>query len=452
MANEKLLNIIEGEKMAQNKAGFVIFSKDFHGLGWALKLQSEGEDVLVALRYPDDIEDEEMEKLEKVGDGLVDIIDMDDFMKDRKEYKDRYVIFDQNHYFEEGEILRKEGFKVLGGSKLAYDMEHERNFGVELVHKAGIATPETEEFTTLEEGIEYLEENEDRSFVFKPNDGDKEWKTYVPDSEKAPAANEELRTYMACLSDSNSGGYILQEKIKGVEANFEVWLYKGTPYFAWCDLECKKKLNGDMGGLVGGAQDIGFTIPLESKAVQETVEKIAKLPEFKDYTGVLDANVIISDKQPHFLEFCARKGYPAHPTLFFSLALSTYGDIIRAMLDGDTKDFYKHFKYGFGAGITLYSDSRNSGVPIYVSEEIEHMFYAYDTFSDGEHTLLARADMECGVVTGHGYTMKEAAEAALENMERINFPDRSARTDLGEDDYPSSPQGRYDALVAMKYV
>lgn len=431
---------------------FVIVTKDLSGLGWALKLMNEGCEVIVAIRYPDDLEDDELERLGKVGDGIIDLRSLDEVFKKRKEYKDAYWIYDQNNYWEEGEILKKEGFKILGGSKLAYDMENDREFAVELVHKAGIETPDTQEFSTIEEGVAYLEENEDRSFVFKPNSTDADWKTYCPDSEKAPAANEELRTYLSCLPDGNSGGFILQERIKGVETNFEIWLYKGKPYFAFCDLECKKKNNDDLGGLVGGAQDIAFTIPVECRGVQETVAKLLKLPEFKDYTGYLDINVIISDKAPYFLEFCARFGYPSHPTLLYSLALSPLSDILRAMLDGDTEDFYKHFKHGFGAGITLNADSRNSGTPIYVSEEIEHLFYPYDLFTDGEHLLLARADMEVGVITGHGYTLKLAAEEAKENMKRVNFPDRGGRTDLGDNDYASAPQARYDALVAMKYI
>ena len=35
---------------------------------------------------------------------------------------------------------------------------------------------------------------------------------------------------------------------------------------------------------------------------------------------------------------------------------------------------------------------------------------------------------------------------------RVNFPDRGYRTDLDKNDYSSAPQGRYDALVAMKYL
>jgi hypothetical protein len=39
-------------------------------------------------------------------------------------------------------------------------------------------------------------------------------------------------------------------------------------------------------------------------------------------------------------------------------------------------------------------------------------------------------DLEIGVITGHGYTLKTAAEEAIKNMAKINFPNRSGRTDL----------------------
>lgn len=445
------------KKTSKNSSGgydFIVVSKDLSGFGWAKKLRDEHSSVVLAIRYDTEkLDAENLKKAKKVGQGILPVRDFDEVFKNRRAFEKAYWIFDQNHYWEEGEILIKEGFKVLGGSKLAYDMENDREFGVSLIKQAGILTPETNEFTTTEEGIAFLEDNEDRAFVFKPNTpNDKEWSTYVPDSEKPDRANEELRIYLECVTGDNADGFILQERIKGVEANFEIWMYKGEPYFAFCDLECKKRANGDLGGLVGGAQDIGFVIPLESRAVQETVWKLMQLKEFESYTGYLDMNVIVSDRQPYFLEFCARKGYPAHPTLYYALAISTYGDIIKDMLDGNIDDFDRHFKHGFAAGITLMGKDDVPGMPIYVAEDVEPFFFPYDIYKKDEYTLLAGSSAEVGIVTGHGYTLKLAAEDVLENMKRINFPNRNARTDLAENDYPSAPQGRYDALVAMKYL
>lgn len=434
------------------KKHFIVVTKDWSGLGYGIMLQRQGADVLMAHRFdPDELKENPTLKL--VGKGLVPREELDVVWKNRKQYKDSYWIFDGNHYFEEGEALRKEGFQhVWGGLELSDKMEHDRDFGVQLVKKAGMLSPETVDFKTVEDGLKFLDENEEKAYVFKPNDQAHGWDTYVPDSEKDKNANNELHAYLESLPTGNSGGYILQERIKGIETNFEVWLYKGKPYAAFCDLECKKKNNDDFGGLCGGAQDIGFMMPLNSKGIASTVGKLITLPEFKDYTGFVDMNVIVSDNTNYFLEFCARMGYPAHVSLFHALAKSPVPEIFSAMMDGTVTDFYKHFKYGFCAGITLYNDKPRKGLPIYIPEDLEEKFYAFDSFSRGELALMAGSCQEVGVVTGHGFSVMDAAEDAIFNGKKIAYPNRAMRTDLDRDNYNSNPRDRYLALEAMQYL
>lgn len=432
------------------KPRFVVVTKDYSGLGFAKLIKDGGYDVLIAYAPADDGK-ENPESFAVVGKNIVPRMSLDKFMTRREEWREAYILFDGNHWHEEGDILHEEGFKVWGGRTLQYNMEHDREFGVSIAKEAGLGIPESHEFASLEEGKAFLDANPDRAFVFKPNDQAEGWDTFVPDAERDAAANEELYTYMEALKDSK-GGFILQEKKRGVEANFEIWVKDGVPFFAFADLECKKKLNDDYGCLVGGAQDIAFVIPLESKAIQETCIKLLTAEALKGYTGFLDINVIIAEKENYFLEFCARFGYPAHTTLMQTLAKSSFHDIMMDALDGNTEKFYDHFRYGFGAGITLYTDKPKMGMPCYVSDEADRFFYPYDTYMRDDLLLTAGLGSEVGVITGHGYTLKSSAEEAMKNRDRVNFPNRSARSDLGKNDYPSAPQSRYDALVAMKYI
>lgn len=436
------------------KKRFVVATRDFSGLGFAKLISDAGYEVVLAALLLEDLEPEHRANYLDVGKDIVRKASFTKMFAARDKFKDWYWFFDQNNLNEYAQQLMDEGFKVWSGSELAGKMEHDRHFGIELAERAGLASPDEHEFTMLGEGCALLDANPDKAYVFKPNESDGTWETYVPDSEKDAAANRELYTYLEALPEGNLGGYILQERKKGVEANFEVWVHKGVPFFAWCDLECKKKLNDDMGPLVGGAQDIAFTVPIESLGVQETCAKLLELEEFKDYSGYLDMNVIIAEKENYFLEFCARTGYPAHPTLYSTLAKDPFPEILADMIDGSVEEFYRHFKHGFGAGITLYSDKNKHGMPLYVSEEVDHLFFPYDSTmrDDAMLTCGAGKDIEVGVITGHGYTLKQAAEEALANMRKVNFPNRSARTDLDRNCYPSSPQGRYDALLAMRYI
>lgn len=432
------------------KPSFIIVTKDFCGLGFGKMIQDAGYPVVMAYAGGSD-ELEVPDAMKAIGTGLIQRVPLKQIFAARNKYKDSYWIFDSNHYPEMGERLFEEGFRVWGGRQLQYDMEHDRDFGVELVKSAGIDSPETLEFSTREEGIKFLEANPDRAFVFKPNEQDSSWDTFLPDSEKDHIANIELLTYLQAVGDGNGKGYILQERKRGVEANFEVWCHNGTPYFGFCDLESKKKLNDDSGCLVGGAQDIAFQIPVDSYAIQSTVGKLLETDALKNYTGFLDINVIVADRQNYFLEFCARFGYPAHPTLFSTLALDPFPELIMDMIDGNIENFGERFRFGFGAGISLYTDKQKTGMPIYIAEDKEKQFYQYDLYKKKDILLTAGLAPEVGVITGHGYTIKDAAEEAILNMKKVNFPNRSGRTDLDRNCYPSAPQGRYDALVAMKY-
>lgn len=442
---------------------FVVVSKDFSGFGFAKMIGDAGYPCVLAYKLDEAITDKaELKKFREIGEGVVQKAPLDKMFAKREQFRDAYWFFDQNNHNDMGETLRTEGFKVWSGSELSGKMEHDRQFGIDIAKAAGIESPAEFEFSTLEEGMAFLDEKIDSepekcAYVFKPNAPDTAWETYVPDSEKDEAANRELCAYMEALPPGNTGGFVLQQRIRGVEANFEIWVRDGKPFFAFCDLECKKKLNDDYGPLVGGAQDIAFTIPLESKAVRETVGKLLDLKEFKHYTGFLDMNVIVSEKDNYFLEFCARTGYPAHPTLFSALAKSPFPEILMDMIDGpgtNEDDFYRHLKYGFAAGITLYTDKRRHHMPLYISDDVDRLFYPYDLMRRDDLTLMSGCgeDMEVGVITGHGYTIKTAAEEALRNMAKVNFPNRSGRTDLDKNCYAQAPQSRYDALVAMHYL
>ncbi len=439
----------------QGNPRFIVVSKDFSGFGFAKMIIDAGYPCLLAYKLDPDITDPEALQLyRETGTDIIQKASLDKVFQDRRKFKDAYWVWDQNNHNEMAQVLHEEGFKIWSGSELSGKMEHDRQFGIEIAHKAGLATPPEAEFQTLEEGMLFLEENDDKAYVFKPNAPSDSWETYVPDSEKDGAANRELCSYMEALPEGNTGGYVLQQRIKGVETNFEVWVRNGEPFFAFCDLECKKKLDNDFGPLVGGAQDIAFTVPIHSKGIQETVGKLLALPEYKDYSGFLDMNVIVCEKENYFLEFCARMGYPAHPTLFTALARSPFPEVLMEMIDGSDEDFYRHFKYGFAAGITLYTDKRREHMPIYISEEVDDLFFPYDLMRKGDLTLMSGCgdDIEVGVITGHGYTLKSAAEEARLNMTKVNFPSRSGRSDLDKNCYPSAPQGRYEALVAMHYV
>jgi hypothetical protein len=136
-------------KTKQGKKQFVIVTQDMSGLGFAKMCIDAKVPVVMALAPKDG--DENKAKLNLVGQGIVPVRFLNDLLKVKDQFKDDYWVWDQNHNPEIADKLRQDGFKVFGGHQLTFDMENDRNFGVGLVKKAGLVTPETEEFSSVED-------------------------------------------------------------------------------------------------------------------------------------------------------------------------------------------------------------------------------------------------------------------------------------------------------------
>lgn len=433
--------------MSNNKKTFIWVTQDFSGLGFAIRCSDEGNVVILAYKLK---EDDDGKNAESVGDGLISKVPLETIVEGRAKFKDAYWIFDGNHNSDIGEMLRREGYKVLGGDEFSDKMEHDRQFAIDIIHKAGIDTPATFEFSDKQAGIDFLEANEDTAFVFKPDEPDSEaWITTVPDSDNPREANEEIRLLLEASSDGH-GDYILQELKQGTEINVECFVYRGKPFFAHANFESKRKLNHDFGVLVGCSQDIEHPIALDSKILRETVHKLLKLPEYASFTGFVDGNFIVADNKYWYLESCQRFGYNAHPNLFLTLAISPVSEILAAWLDKDIYDFYRHFRQGFGASISLYIDAPVQGLPLLIPEELKVKFYPFDIYKHEDRYCLAGYAKEVGIITAHDYDLKSAADEALSKFYRIHYPSKSGRTDLDLTNYQSNPQERYTACQAMK--
>ncbi|MDQ3997613.1 MAG: hypothetical protein M3303_11445, partial [Gemmatimonadota bacterium] len=367
-------------------------------------------------------------------------------MAERDRRRDAYFVWDENHSAEENESLRREGFKVLGGGRYAQAMEHDRDACLEFVSRYGLQPPPSHAFSDAAAAIRLLEENPATAYVYKPDVGDTH-ETYVPQSDRAEEANLELRAHLRSLRSQSP--FVLQERKDGVETNVEVWFVRGEPRFAFMSLEAKRRLTGDLGDLGGCALDFVFTIPLESRAVAETVGRL--YPAYREmcYTGFGDANVIVARDGVWFFEKCERFGYNAHPNLFWNLARDPLGETLAALVDGT---FAPNFSPGFGASCTMYMDHPAPGKAIQFPEEVYQSLYFFDAYKDDEAYLTAGYGENLLVVNAFGYTMPQAWEAALARAAQVKFPGRSYRLDGAGTGYPSSPVRRYEALEAMHYL
>ncbi len=95
----------------------VVATLRFAGLGFALRLQEEGHDVVLAHAG---IQDRRLEdNYSLVGNGLVPKQPLADLLRDRASWRDAVWLWDENHSVDANEWLRSEGFRVFLGGRYA---------------------------------------------------------------------------------------------------------------------------------------------------------------------------------------------------------------------------------------------------------------------------------------------------------------------------------------------
>lgn len=424
---------------------FVIATRHFAGLGFAMRLQEEGHEVLMAYTGIDDRRVQP--RYDLVGNGIVAKRPLADVIGHRESFRDWYFVWDENHSPEENELLRGEGFKVVLGGRYANTMEHDREACLRFVGKYGLKPPPSFPFNDAVAALDLVQSNPHTAYVYKPDEGEN-FETWLPQSERPDEANLELQAHLRSLRSDVP--FILQERKDGIETNVEVWFVEGEPRFAFMTLESKLKLTGDLGDLIGCAFDFSFVIPLDSRAVTESVGRL--FPAYREmrYTGFGDANFVASRDGLWFFEKCERFGYNAHPNLFWTLNRDELGDTLASIAD---HTFTPNFSPGFGATCSMYMDHPATGKAVLFPEEAAHNLYFYDVYRDGAGDLLTAGYYDNVLIaTAFGYTIETAWEAAYETARSVKFPGRSFRTDGAGTDYPSSPLRRYQALQAMGLI
>src|ERR1041385_7562708 len=101
--------------------GFIVATEDYAGLGFAVRLVEEGHRVLIAAN-PNSAEVAKPDvcaRYTRVGDGMVEKLPLHGALARRETFRDAYWIWDLNHSVAENELLRSEGFRILGGGQHA---------------------------------------------------------------------------------------------------------------------------------------------------------------------------------------------------------------------------------------------------------------------------------------------------------------------------------------------
>jgi phosphoribosylamine-glycine ligase len=320
-----------------------------------------------------------------------------------------------------GPILDKlsKDHKVIGGSTVTDELELDRAKGSELAKKMGFTIPETQEFSNLKDGAKFLEGRKDL-WVFKPENNLDIDLTYV---EKFPGEllTKILEEYTQRIGDKCD--FILQKKIDGVEVSSEVWV-AGKPVHFNQTIENKRLMNADLGPAIGSQSNTVWINKGGNEAITGPLTKMAAYLKSNGYVGPCDANCIVKNGVPYFLEWSPRFGWDA---LYCLLTL-----VKGKLTDFFTKDFKVEFHNGFAVsqrisippypyGTPQLRNLYAKGVSIIGNLKDYPWVWFQDIYSDAGKLKCAGADGIIGVCSTRGESLEEAWGKLYHSIKKVKI-------------------------------
>jgi phosphoribosylamine--glycine ligase len=355
---------------------------------------------------------------------------------------------DNTYYIHQLERYRDKGYPIIGPSIDTNRWEQDREYGAEVLERAGIKTIPSQKFKNYDEAIAHVI-NTGKRYVSKPlGDGDKAL-SYVSKS----AADMVFMLQKWKKTNAYKGEFILQEFHGGYEIAVGGWFsLSGFSKHFCINHEFKKLLAGDLGVSTGEEGTILYYTQ-ESKLADMVLKPLEGYLHGLKYTGYIDVNCIIDDKGTVWpLEFTMRPGWP----LFMIQQALHKGDPAQWMLDLlDGKDTLKVSgdiacgvvismpPYPFDKGTPK---SESAGYPMFdltMADVIKNVHLAEvmcgkaPAMVDGkvklnEEQFLTAGNYVC-IVTGTGKTVEDARNDCYNTVKKkINIPNSIGyRIDIG---------------------
>jgi len=376
-----------------------------------------------------------LSKTEKeVGDGFVEKVEN---WEEHKAWAD-VILFDDSDFGDICERLRKEGHKVIGGTRYSDRLEFDREFGTEEMKAAGIPTIPSWEFQDFESALQFVKSTPGR-YVVKPSGKAQNEKvlSYVGQEEDGKDVITILERYRKGWG-RKIRRFQIQKYVAGVEVAVGAF-YNGTRFLlpALINFEHKKMMNQDIGPSTGEMGTTGFWAA-DTRLFRDTLGKLES--RITGYAGYFDINCIVNARGIYPLEFTPRFGYPT-VNLQLEGVLSKWGELMFALAAG--QDFPLRTKKGLQMAVVVavppfpFTDYEtfkkfSEDAPVVFKKPMGEGIYPGEVkLVDGEWLLTGTSGYSL-VVSGSGSTMDDARRETYSRIRNILIPNMFYRTDIGE--------------------
>lgn len=412
----------------------------------AARLQDEGHEVFVWVAPPKD--NPTADRPDKhIGDGIFPKANnWSEFVAWCKKGK-TVAISDGIGDGERGNILRRAGIPVIGGSPFCDRLEHDREHAIRVAQECGISVPEFYSFGSVSAAMAWLEHRTDDEEWFFKSDRDLGTSLTTGGSKDLLL----LKLFHVREKFGDRIKHILQKKINGVAISTAGW-WNGRTFLEPFEgtIEHKEAYNGDLGPKTGCILNIVWYYE-RPKIVEELHFHDTLTTYFRQQDappGIYDINAVVSidDGKAYFLEFTPRFGYDSEPTAT-RLLENDYGEFLAALGSGilgespfvtdEAAMALRLYLPPYPSEVDIPRDKSYFGVPLpgldgLWAERRSDRFMAYGVMKNGQDYALADPGGMVGLSSALGTDLRAMNKACVEYATGTHIGDLGLRTDADQ--------------------
>ncbi len=334
----------------------------------------------------------------------------------------------------------KKGLRVFGPTKNAAQLESSKIWAKNFMKRNGILTARFEVFDDPKKAIEFAK-SVDYPLVVKA-DGLAAGKGVIVCNDSSDAVDAIEKILVQKNFGDAGSKIILEERIDGVEASFIALSDGNTAYPMATSQDHKRIYDDDKGPNTGGMGTYSPTPviddptanEIQKNVIEKTISSMKK--EGIVFKGFLYAGIMLKDGKPYVLEFNARMGDPECQPIMMRMD-SDLLEYIQASIDGTLSSLPQiSWKKSSAVCVILASKGYPDSYP--KDEEITGLadstpnsavFHSGTRKENGK--ILTSGGRVLGV-TAFGETLESAITNAYLRVEKINWPSKYCRTDIGK--------------------
>ncbi|HKO58675.1 MAG TPA: phosphoribosylglycinamide synthetase C domain-containing protein [Thermoanaerobaculia bacterium] len=393
-----------------------------------LRLQAAGHDVRVYVGDPE---------AHDIAAGMLDFTP--DWERELAWARDGILIFEGIGWGETQDRLRRDGFRVIGGSALGDRLETDRAFGQDVLRRMGLETAAVHEFDDFDSAIAFVEQHPGRYVLKFSGQGFASTRNYVGDMDEGEDVLAVLRLQRSRWKYDEAPQFILMEHLRGVEVGTGAF-FNGHSFLrpANLDWEHKRFFPGNLGELTGEMGTLA-TYRGAERLFERSLAHIEPLLRESGYVGYINLNTIVNERGIFPLELTCRFGYPGFAILD-ALHVGGWSSIFPQLVEGRDTVLRTHDGWAICVVLTVPTfpywhgyEELSKGAPILFRSAVdaEHLHYAEVALENGQ-LVTAGSVGYVMVVTGRGATVEAAREDAYARAAQVVIPNVRYRRDIGE--------------------